>query len=264
MKKILAIIPLLLLFISCEKEIELDLKNTTPQIVVEGAITDAEGPYFVKLSKSINFYDPNKFPAVTGASVIITDNLGNSDVLTELEDGLYRTNNIVGFPGNTYNLSITVGEDKYYATSTMPQKVNLDSIRFEHGQDTEGEDYYSIIPIYKNPSTFGNYYRFVTKINNRTDDTYYLKNDTNGIDQINDSPIYNLDYTYINKNDLVEVEMRCIDRITYNYFNTILQVINAGPNGGITPTNPPNNITGSPALGIFSAYTTQTIKQKVE
>lgn len=252
------------LFISCEKEIELDLKNTTPQIVVEGAITDQEGPYFVKLSKSVNFYSQNRFPAVTGANVTITDNLGNSDVLTELEGGLYRTNNIIGIPGNTYKLNISVGTDNYVATSTMPQKVNLDSIKFEYAEDIDGEGYYSVIPIYKNPSTSGNYYRLILKINNRIDDTYYLRNDTNGIGQINNTPIYNLDNAHINRNDSVEVEMRSIDRVTYNYFNTLSQVINAGPNGGITPINPPNNITGNPALGIFSAYTTQKLKQKVE
>jgi hypothetical protein len=264
MKKILAIIPLLSLFISCEKEIELDLENSAPQIVIEGAVTDEDGPHYIKLSKSVNFYAQNQFPAITGATVTITDNLGNSDVLTEVNDGLYETNTIVGVPGNTYNLSVTVGTDNYYATSTMPKKVNLDSLRFERGEDFEGYEYYSIIPIYRNPSTSGNYYRFIASINNFTDDTYYLKNDTNGIGQVNTSPIYNLGYTFINKNDSVEIEMRSIDRTTYNYFNTLSQVINAGPNGGITPINPLTNIKGKPALGIFSAYTTQTLKRKVE
>lgn len=266
MKKILIIIPVILgLFTSCEKEIQLDLNNAEPEIVIEGSITDTEGPYFVKISKTVSFYDPEEYPAVKNAMIVITDNLGNADILTEVEDGLYKTNSTIGTPGNTYNLSVKIGEDNYYATSTMPEKVNLDSVAFEarsgFGDDP---DYYVTIPYYKDPPARGNNYRFVLKVNDRIDIAYYLKNDVVGNGEINNRPIYDvIDGREINKNDSVEVEMRCIDLPTYRYFNTLTQIINSGPNGGVTPSNPPNNITGKKALGLFSAYTSQKIYAKV-
>ena len=72
-----------LLFSSCEEVIELDLNTTEPQIVIEGFITDGEGTYSVLISKTVDFYDPNTFPPQTGAVVHITDDLGNTETLTE-------------------------------------------------------------------------------------------------------------------------------------------------------------------------------------
>src|SRR5690554_906724 len=107
MKKIFAILFSTILLYSCEKEIDLDLNNSDPQIIIEGSITDAPGPYYVRISKSVNFDEPNSYPPVSGAYVTISDNEGNTDVLTEIEEGLYQTNTIVGAPGNTYNLSVS-------------------------------------------------------------------------------------------------------------------------------------------------------------
>ncbi|WP_293908279.1 DUF4249 domain-containing protein [Sphingobacterium sp. UBA5670] len=264
MKKILAIIPLFLfLLASCEKEIDIDLNNSDPQIVIEGAITDQPGPYYVKISKSVNFSEPNSYPPVSGAYVTITDNNGNIDVLTEIEAGLYQTNTTLGIPGNTYNLNVSIDQVDYFATSTMPQKVMLDSLQFELWSGPDGDDNYVTIPVYTDPPTLGNSYRFIMTINGVKDDTYYVDNDIIGNGVTNTRALINPD-TDIALNDTVEFEMRCIDTQTYVYFNTLSQISGGGPNGGVTPSNPPNNITGGRALGIFSAYTTQTLTQQVQ
>ena len=57
--------------------------------------------------------------------------------------------------------------------------------------------------------------------------------------------------------DTVKLEMQCIDKNMYTYWFTLQQQKINGPGGGVTPSNPPTNI--SPAtLGYFSAHTTQT------
>ena len=47
----------IILFISCQKEIDIDLLSVDNQIVVEGAIEQNIPPYVI-LTKSVGFFDP--------------------------------------------------------------------------------------------------------------------------------------------------------------------------------------------------------------
>src|SRR5687767_11704749 len=131
MKKILvSAIALTVLFTSCEKEIVVSLNTTDPEIVIDGNITNEPGPYTVKISRTVNFPEPNSFPPVGSALVVISDNSGVTDTLTEASPGLYRTSILTGVPGRTYNLEVVAEGKSYYAASTMPQPVNLGSLAF--------------------------------------------------------------------------------------------------------------------------------------
>jgi len=54
--------------------------------------------------------------------------------------------------------------------------------------------------------------------------------------------------------DAIHVEMQCIDQNVYTFYSALLQLSGGGPGGGITPANPPSNISNG-ALGYFSAHT---------
>jgi hypothetical protein len=263
MKKIILAISSSLIFFACEKEIKIDLNSTNPQIVIQGNITDKSGPYFVKINKTVNFSDNNNYPAVSNALVVISDNTGIIDTLKETQTGVYQTQKTVGQAGRSYQLRIVADGKEYNAISYMPNKVNLDTLILNKapvpGSTT---DNYAVVPIYLDPASKGNCYRFVQTVNNKIDGTYYVFNDdvNNGV--MNQRPIFGQDAN-IKQSDSVSIEMRCIDIDTYNYFFTLSQIAGNGPGGGTTPSNPPNNITGTKALGYFSAYTTQTKKVKV-
>jgi hypothetical protein len=62
----------------------------------------------------------------------------------------------------------------------------------------------------------------------------------------------------LNAKDIIEVEMRCIDRNTCRYFTSPQD----SQNNATTPANPPTNISGG-ALGYFSAHTSQLKKVQV-
>jgi hypothetical protein len=51
--------------------------------------------------------------------------------------------------------------------------------------------------------------------------------------------------------------MQCIDKPVYTYWFTLMQQGDNGPGGGVTPADPPSNITPT-VLGYFSAHTTQS------
>src|ERR1017187_6611118 len=115
----------LLLLSSCTKAINIDLNSANPNIVVDAELTDQPGPYTVNLTKTVNFSDNNVFPAINGATVVISDNAGNSNTLTEPTPGSgnYVTSNLQGTVGKAYSISISYNGKTYTAISTMPGPV---------------------------------------------------------------------------------------------------------------------------------------------
>lgn len=258
MNKYISIVIATLFLASCTKEIDIDLNDSTPQLVIEGNISDEPGPYTVKLSKTVNFSDPNTYPPVTEALVIISDNTGVTDTLTESDPGTYQTHSITGTQGNTYTLKVVAEGKQYEAVSTMPYKIKLDSIQFDVFDDPgETSVTYSIVPLFLDPPEVGNNYRFFFSANGVADKSYQVTNDNIGNGSINQQPFFSDDLKFY-KGDTVTVTMLCIDVSTYNYYYTLSQIAESGPGGGAAPSNPPNNISGNKALGIFSAYTTET------
>ena len=88
--------------------------------MVEASISNKPGPYFVKLSKTVNFDDITIIPAVSGAIVEISDMSGNIETLTELRNGIYKTNRLRGIPGETYKLTIKTDGQVFESVSYMP------------------------------------------------------------------------------------------------------------------------------------------------
>jgi hypothetical protein len=263
MKNFVVISIILFVSTSCEKEIDVDLNAADPQVVIDGAITNAAGPYFVRLSETVNFSDNNSFPPITGATVRISDDLGTVDNLQEVSPGLYQTNITEGVPGRTYYLDVQIGDQHYQATSTMPPVVDLDSIRFTPFSNPLDDDTYATVPVFTDPATRGNNYRFILTVNNEVDGAYIVFNDNVNNGLVNERPVFSSDLE-ITLGDVVTVEMRCLDYASYLYFYALSQISGDGPGGGTTPANPPNNITGDEALGIFSAYTVQRVTKEVE
>ncbi len=249
------------LFSSCTKEIDIDLNSSNPQLVIEGVVTDETGPYTVKLSKTINFSDDNNYPPVTGAFVMISDlTAGIADTLDEVLPGLYQTTALVGTEQHTYQLTVIAENKTYTARSTMPSKINLDSLRFNPLALPGVNDALAVIPMFTDPLQLGDNYRFVLTVNGEKDDSYILGNDNVANGEPNQRPLISRSIA-IASGDTVSVNMRCLDLSTYTYFFTLSQIAGNGPGGGTTPSNPPSNITGENVLGYFAAFTTQTRTQ---
>ncbi|HSZ26237.1 MAG TPA: DUF4249 family protein, partial [Cytophagaceae bacterium] len=106
-KNLVIVLIIVSLSSACQKVINVDLNDASPQLVIIGTVTDQSGPYSVSLSQTVNFSDDNIFPPVSGAQVIISDNVGNSETLTETTPGTYKTSLLQGVTGRTYSLSVT-------------------------------------------------------------------------------------------------------------------------------------------------------------
>jgi hypothetical protein len=255
MKTLLIYTFLFTALIACKKTINVDLQNASPQLVIEATVTNAT-PAEVAISKSVPFSQSNSFPTVSGAAVSITDNGVNYD-LTETKPGTYRNNLLIGIPNHTYHLSVKVEGKEYAATSTMPEQVNFDSLQIEK-IFWGSESIWVVKPQYFDPPGFGNNYMFIETINGKQFPDFWVWDDNIVNNSVSTIPLIQSDST-IKTNDIVEVEMRCIDKNALRYF-TALQ---GSQHNATTPANPENKIAGG-ALGYFSAHTTQKKKVKVQ
>jgi Domain of unknown function (DUF4249) len=252
---ILSLSTVLLLF-ACQKTVTLPLNTAPTQLVIQGEVTNMPGPYTVTINQTVGFYADNTFPTVSGASVLISDNTGVTDNLTETSPGTYTTHTLQGRPGNTYTLSVTVNDSNYTAISTMPQPVNLDSVTFTSSGGRFGGKSSVITPDanFQDPPDSKNYYQFMLYING----TQFTKNIYAFSDRLSSGKYVSVDLrmdsSYLSVGDQLQVNMYCIDVNVYNYFNQLSQSIGVDAFNTGEPANPSTNISNG-AYGVFSAHT---------
>ncbi|MGO4708694.1 DUF4249 domain-containing protein [Chryseobacterium sp. 2TAF14] len=259
MKNIFLIILSLFLVTSCEKEIDLDLEDQSGNIVIEGNITDQDGPHYVRITKSVAFTQQNEYPPVENYYVRLTDDFGQSETLNYVGDGYYKSSIIEGIPGHTYTLTIKIEEKEYIAQSKMPEAVDFEGLE----QDSfmvGGETSYTLLPVFTDPADLGNRYLFSYTINSKPKQYFSEFSDNVNNGTANQRPLIlpNDDgdeptAVKVVAGDIINVEMRCIDQNVYTFYSALLQLSGGGPGGGITPANPPSNISNG-ALGYFSAH----------
>jgi len=242
------------LLASCQKVIDLKVNNAAKQYVIEGNVTDQPGPYTVTISQTSAYNVSYTFQGVGGAAVTIKDDAGNSEVLQEVEQGVYRTAALSGVEGRTYELHISIGEKTFTSTSTMPHRVSFDSL-YTRDLVYFTKTVKAAVPVFTDPKGQGNSYRFNQYINGRLDKGVYYSNDdftdglTNTFALLQPDP----DST-LHAGDKVEIDMQCIDKPVYKYWFSLDE--SSEGDGGAIPSNPVTNIQGG-ALGYFSAHTSQ-------
>jgi hypothetical protein len=136
MKKSILLFFAFLSFDSCIDRFEMNSPNATSQLVVDGFITDAPGPYTVKLSRTRNLIDFSPPPLVSAKAVTLFDNVGNAEKLFELTTGIFQTTaaGMRGVIGREYFVRIEMGDGKIYESS--PEKISpagkVDSVYYEY------------------------------------------------------------------------------------------------------------------------------------
>jgi Domain of unknown function (DUF4249) len=248
------------LLTSCEKVIDLDLNTAEKKYVIEGFITDQPGTSIVRISQTKNFDEDNTFIGISGATITVRENGGAATPFSETSPGAYEASALVGTSGKEYTLSVNVGGKFFSATSTMPQKINLDSIYIT--DELIFTDTRKIVnAVIEDPAGLGNNYRFVQYVNNIKENQVLIRNDeySDGRRIVNKLFYFAEDEDSTRKietGDEVKIDMQCIDRNIYKYWFSLDRSATGG-SGQATPSNPVSNIQGG-ALGYFSAHTLQT------
>ncbi len=171
--KLLIIVLLFFLLVpSCIDPIDFSKGNDSKELVVDGLITNEPGPYTVYLTRTSAY---NAFTyineSVEGAIVTISDDMGNSETLTETSIGIYKTahDGMRGLSGREYKLEIKTSDGQQYMSRPewLNAVPNIDSVYYEKGQQEELDDDNRLITfegfqVYmdtRDPEDINNFYR---------------------------------------------------------------------------------------------------------
>jgi hypothetical protein len=124
MKRRWMIYGLLLTCWACVDRINFDIGTSeTFPIVIDGYISDEPGPYTIKISKSFDIESKQSIKtAISVRRLVLADDLGNSEQLTEVTDGEYQTSptGMQGKIGRTYTLEVELLDGRIFRSKPDP------------------------------------------------------------------------------------------------------------------------------------------------
>ncbi|MCT4562348.1 MAG: DUF4249 domain-containing protein [Crocinitomicaceae bacterium] len=250
MKKLFALMSVIVALQACQKEIDLQLKDADPQYVIRAEVLANDSVHTVVVTKSVRFDQSNEFPTVSGAEIVLSDNFGNSTTLLEVAPGEYKTVDFKAFEGREYTVVVKHEGNTFTAKCPMPFQVQLDSLAYIPNEFF-GETGFLIVPLYQDPADVTNFYSF--KYRNfhfpELETGLILRDDevTNG--QVSQQPLFE-GFT-VDSGDTIVLEMANISNVMYKYYFS--KEANLNPNSG-APANPVTNWDNN-ALGYFTART---------
>lgn len=262
MKIYIVLIPIIMMLVACEDVIQVQINDADQQIIIEANISDSNGPHYTYITMSTDFYNPNEYEGVSGAEVIIENDNGVSEVLTEILSGKYSTSTFYGEAGQQYKMTVNANGQQYSALSTLPVALTLDSVTAEINNrgfhnDEEDADQYKFDCYFQDRPGVNDYARFKVFRNGERIGGNFLYED-----RLTDGNYIDFFEFSFNKaenffvGDTVTIELISIDWNTYNYFTELEDAIASGNNAGIfgsaAPGNPTNNWDNG-AFGYFGA-----------
>ena len=284
------------MFISCERDFDIALKNNEPQLIVEGYINN-ELPLFnyVVLGNSQDYYATGfENVPVTGATVTITEgtllanntyawNTASKKQLKEarlpqygnvLLPGVYfdttlatdETKALKGTPGKHYLLEIETGSKRYSAITALLPIIPIDSLTSgNHFIDEEADTTVLKARItihYKDPDTIGNTQLYYYRHSGNSRNFGWGGIGTNSFTP-NTDDLVNGQYLHITQGkgfeitDSVNYYLASVERKVYNFWDSYNK---ARSNGGpfSTPVKLLNTISGDHVIGCFSGFSIST------
>jgi len=287
MVKHLGVLFLLISLLSCEKDIEIELDDSTVSLVVDASIENGKPPVVI-LSKSFNYFaqiDPSILSKsfVRNAAVYVSDGIKRTklreDSITSQGTSLYFYTNdpaapqswIIGNTNTAYTLDITADGREYRASTTIPAfNRQIDSLWWESPKGPlQPEDSNRVLLMLRGTDKpgLGSYVRYFTKVNNEPflpglnsvfddqviDGTTYTVTVDRGLDKNADFKPENL---YFNRGDTVVFKLADIDKKTYDFWRTLEFSFQSVGNPFSSPVKVLGNVSGG-ALGCFAGYAAQ-------
>ena len=272
-----------ILFFSCEKNINFDLKGADAVLVVDAQIENGQPPT-VALSKSLNYFSaisPEILASsfVHNAEVTVTNGILThtlKEYTVPLGNGYFvyyygidssnLTSAFVGDFGKEYSLTIKAEGGIYTAKTTIPFLTKIfDSLWTRIPPAPTDTSKRALWARAIDPAGLGNYIRYYTRKNSGRflpglnsvfndeviDGTTYSGQVDRGIDR--NQPLPTGDDKFFTRGDTISFKLSNIDKATYTFWNT--WEFNQQSIGN--PFSQPGKVTGNisnGALGAFCGY----------
>lgn len=146
MRKILYLLILSLVWVSCEKEVDIPIEYTEPKLVVNG-LFNTDSLWEVEVSISQYIYESGSIPLIDDASVTITNSAGSSFSLINQGSGLYTSLTEKPATGEVYTLNVSHSDyDNVSSSNQVPADIIIQSMDWQQ-QVVVGGDVYKKINI---------------------------------------------------------------------------------------------------------------------
>lgn len=277
--KICLVAVTIIIFSACEKETNLDLKNASPKLVVEGnvllGIDTIINQQEMKLSLSANYTGNSNPLPVTNAIVMVNDGT-NTYTYNHIENGVYRSG-FIAATNKTYKLIINYEGDEYNAYETL--KVGgaaIDSLTVNYFPSALGSPEGNFITVNANdPLNERNFYLWQLYINDKLMINPSPGNIYRAIqkdDFFNGRPLINylpFDNFPVVTGDIARMHQLNISEQMHNYYYSIFNLTASSPVSGDVP---PGKIRGNilnlnksdkNALGYFGACSVSIKTKKI-
>ncbi len=279
----------IILFVSCERTINLKVNDQPPKLVVDASIEN-NGTPLVALSTSLNYFSsisPEELQASFVHNAIVTVSDGNKTI--QLKEVGYTDSSgytiyyytvdftnpaqvLIGKLNTTYNLTIQLPDSSVYtATTTIPPlRKTCDSLWWKTAPDNPDTTRCVLYGLFTDPPGYGDYVRYFTSVNSQpfypgytsafddqvTDGTTYTFQIPKGYSK-NDSLQFNDDdFGFFHRGDSIVFKFCDIDNATFNFWRTWEYAYQSNGNPFSSPIKVTGNISGD-ALGAFCGYAAQ-------
>jgi hypothetical protein len=223
---------ILILLVSCQDKIELDLPEGEKYLVVEGWISNEQHPHEVKLSYTAPYFSNSEVPPATGATVILRNDLSEEITLTEETPGIY----IIPEPGDTgvsYQIDISLQDGSRYQSEfeLLREPTPILDIFWQLSEDepnTENdenpEDIYDVLISAYEPEPIGDFYRWRSILNGIEQQEpfdIFVTND----EFVNGNPIpeFNVTEELYSEPDTVTIIQEHISREAFDFLSLLQQ-----------------------------------------
>lgn len=282
MKKALYIIAAVFLFVSCEKDVDIDLPQPEAKLVVEGWIENDAYPVVV-LTRNSSYFAPidtnylmdSLF--ITNATVVVSNGFESDTLLPQFDFFnyahqvwpffYYKGSKFKGTENGQYWLTITAEGQTITGFTTIPAKHSFDSLWWKAEPVSDSLGY--IWARFTDDPNEKNYYRIFTHRLGRDfadvplfgstyDDVFFAGQSIDfsmfrGMNSLtNDSAYSDEEFGLFRKGDSVVVRLSCMDREHYDFWRTVEQESFSGGNPFANPVTIRHNVEG--AIGVFGGY----------
>ena len=265
--------------VSCEKDIDIDLKETEPRLVVDANIENGAAP-FVGLNRSLDYFGK------ISPQILLSSFVRNAEVSITEANRIYRLreDSVAAGPGAflyfftsdslrgkinaRYQLTVVAEGRTYTASTTIPQITRqIDSIWWEKAPLVDDSTRVRMMIKATDKPGFGDYIRYFTKTNsqpffpgfNSVFDDQFIDGKTYTV-QVDRGLNKNADNSdedvYFTRGDTATLKLCNIDRATYDFWRTFEFNFQSIGNPFSSPTKTLGNISNG-ALGYFGGYAAQ-------
>ena len=155
-----------LILSQCVTSYDPKITENAQKLVVDGTITNQPGPCKIRLQYSYPYTNQTSVNTIGGAIVVMSDDQGMTEKLTDRGQGLYETSvtGIRGIVGRKYHITIKTPDGKTYASNPELLKPVAEFGKFyTEYQETNSAKLRGQFAMYvdvKDPSTPNDFYRW--------------------------------------------------------------------------------------------------------